>query len=208
MNIEKYNDKNACKLLKIRIEEGWVVVDGKTNFQGGGKVSENEICWNTLSKCIFKSNNGRESDKTLLKIISASQSLIDKYQMNNVPVFVSKEEQEIENCFVHLYGYGNAISKEHEKKSFIAGYKANQNKFRESDLRKAINLMQYIHLFTNDVSELLDNLSGIIPSSKFDTLTTYILQKNTDGIDVILNDFYIDGYSITNQISLLCIDYT
>ena len=41
MNIEKYQGKDACKFLKIRIEDGWVVVERKLPKCGDFHVSYN-----------------------------------------------------------------------------------------------------------------------------------------------------------------------
>ena len=72
------------------------------------------------------------------------------------------------------------------------------------DLRKAINLLQkcyniYGEQFNN---ELLDEISGIIPIDKFNILIENILKKNMDFVDKYINQLYLDGYSLVNQILL------
>ena len=70
------------------------------------------------------------------------------------------------------------------------------------DLRKAINLLQkcfniYGEEFNND---LLDEISGIIPDDQFNLLMNNILNKNMDFVDKYINQLYLDGYSLVNQI--------
>jgi replication factor C subunit 2/4 len=70
------------------------------------------------------------------------------------------------------------------------------------DLRKAINLLQKCYNSYGDKinSELLDEMSGIIPSSKFNILINHIINKNTQQVDQIINDLFMEGYSMVNQI--------
>jgi replication factor C subunit 2/4 len=70
------------------------------------------------------------------------------------------------------------------------------------DLRKAINLLQNCNngYDNNTKEELLYEFSGFIPKNKFNKLFEYIYKKDLYNIDLIINDLYINGYSIVNQI--------
>ena len=70
------------------------------------------------------------------------------------------------------------------------------------DLRKAINLLQKCcNIKDNKINEeILDELSGIIPSDKFNNLMDNILKKNVNNVNIIINKFFLEGYSIVNQI--------
>jgi replication factor C subunit 2/4 len=72
------------------------------------------------------------------------------------------------------------------------------------DLRKAINLLQKCYNIYGDKfnNELLDEISGIIPINKFNILIENILKKNMDFVDKYINQLYLDGYSLVNQILL------
>jgi len=76
------------------------------------------------------------------------------------------------------------------------------------DLRKAINLLQkcyniYGNSFNN---ELLEEISGIISTDKFNLLMENIFNKNMTFVDSYIKQLYYDGYSLVNQI-LLFHDY-
>jgi replication factor C subunit 2/4 len=75
-------------------------------------------------------------------------------------------------------------------------------KFSRGDLRKAINLLQNCNnAFSNEENEkLLDEFSGIIPKEKFDLLFKYIYNKDLDNINKIIEEIYIQNYSLVNQI--------
>lgn len=70
------------------------------------------------------------------------------------------------------------------------------------DLRKAINLLQKCYnLFGYKVNEeLLDEISGIIPNSKFNKLMEHIIKKDTDLVDKMINELFLEGYSMVNQV--------
>jgi replication factor C subunit 2/4 len=72
------------------------------------------------------------------------------------------------------------------------------------DLRKAINLLQKCYNSFGDKlnEELLDEISGVIPTEKFNQLIDYIKNKNTKMVDSIINNIIIEGYSLVNQIIL------
>jgi replication factor C subunit 2/4 len=70
------------------------------------------------------------------------------------------------------------------------------------DLRKAINLLQKCYNSFGDKvnEELLDEISGIIPNSKFNKLMGYILKKETDLVDNMVSELFLEGYSMVNQV--------
>ena len=70
------------------------------------------------------------------------------------------------------------------------------------DLRKAINFLQKcFNTYSDTINEKsLDEISGIIPSDKFNKLMEYIFIKDTHNVDLLINSFFLDGYSIVNQI--------
>jgi len=72
------------------------------------------------------------------------------------------------------------------------------------DLRKAINLLQNCNNSYDSKTniELLYEFSGYIPQDKFNKLFEYIFKKDMHNIDLIINELYINGYSIVNQIIL------
>ncbi len=70
------------------------------------------------------------------------------------------------------------------------------------DLRKAINLLQKCYNSYGDKvnTELLDEMSGIIPSEKFNKLMNYIFTKDIHNVDLTINGLFLEGYSMVNQI--------
>jgi replication factor C subunit 2/4 len=70
------------------------------------------------------------------------------------------------------------------------------------DLRKAINLLQKCYNSLGDKvnEELLDEISGIIPSSKFNKLMEHVINKETEIVDQLINQLFLEGYSLVNQI--------
>jgi replication factor C subunit 2/4 len=76
-------------------------------------------------------------------------------------------------------------------------------KFSRGDLRKAINLLQNCNnSFSNEENDkLLDEFSGIIPKYKFDRLFKYIFEKDLNNINKIIEELYIENYSLVNQIT-------
>jgi replication factor C subunit 2/4 len=72
------------------------------------------------------------------------------------------------------------------------------------DLRKAINLLQNCNnLYDSKTNEeLLYEFSGFIPEEKFNKLFEYIFKKDMQNIELLVNELYINGYSIVNQIIL------
>lgn len=70
------------------------------------------------------------------------------------------------------------------------------------DLRKAINLLQKCYNYFGDKfnEELLNEMSGIIPTTKFNKLMESIISKNTNMVDCIINELFLEGYSMVNQI--------
>ena len=72
------------------------------------------------------------------------------------------------------------------------------------DLRKAINLLQNFNnsYDTKTNERLLYEFSGFIPEEKINQLFEYIFKKDIQNIDLLVNELYINGYSIVNQIIL------
>jgi replication factor C subunit 2/4 len=70
------------------------------------------------------------------------------------------------------------------------------------DLRKAINLLQNCNnsYDTDTNEELLYEFSGFFPLNKFEKLFEFIFKKDLINIDLIIEELYINGYSIVNQI--------
>ena len=71
-------------------------------------------------------------------------------------------------------------------------------------LRKAINLLQKCFNSYGDKinDELLDEMSGIIPYHKFVNLMNCIFEKNFKNVDLYVNQLFLEGYSMINQIIL------
>jgi len=76
-------------------------------------------------------------------------------------------------------------------------------KISRGDLRKAINLLQKCYTTNKKQinNDLLDEISGIIPKELFENLMSSVINKDPN-IDSIINNIYIQGYSIINQIIL------
>jgi replication factor C subunit 2/4 len=72
------------------------------------------------------------------------------------------------------------------------------------DLRKAINFLQKCYnSYDESYNEnILDEVSGIIPSNLFDKLINFIFNKDLKNIDKLLQYINLQGYSLVNQILL------
>ncbi len=72
------------------------------------------------------------------------------------------------------------------------------------DLRKAINLLQKCFNSYGDKvnEELLDEMSGIIPTDKFNQLMKYVIDKDINNVDIAINKLFLEGYSMVNQVIL------
>lgn len=70
------------------------------------------------------------------------------------------------------------------------------------DLRKAINLLQKCYNSYGEKinEELLDEMSGIIPTEKFNKLMNYIFNKDIINVDKYVSQLSQEGYSMVNQI--------
>jgi replication factor C subunit 2/4 len=70
------------------------------------------------------------------------------------------------------------------------------------DLRKGINLLQKCYNSYGDKvnEELLDEMSGIIPTNKFNKLMDYVLNKDLYNVDNTINGLFLNGYSMVNQV--------
>ena len=74
----------------------------------------------------------------------------------------------------------------------------------QGDLRKAVNLLQKSYNSYNEKVniELLDDVSGIIPSYDFNKLMEFILNKDDKNVDIMINKFNLDSFSLVNQIMI------
>jgi replication factor C subunit 2/4 len=72
------------------------------------------------------------------------------------------------------------------------------------DLRKAINLLQKCcNTYGDNITEdLLDELSGTMPLDKFNKLISLIISKDIKNVDQFINNLYLEGYSMINQITI------
>jgi replication factor C subunit 2/4 len=72
------------------------------------------------------------------------------------------------------------------------------------DLRKAINLLQKCFNSYGDQinEELLNEMSGIIPNNKFNELIDSIFKKDIKNVDFLINNIFLEGYSLVNQINI------
>ena len=83
----------------------------------------------------------------------------------------------------------------------------------KGDLRKAVNLLQKCKRNMNFIStkkkineidtinqELIHEISGIIPGDKLNNFITACLKKNIIDVNKYIEEFYINAYSLTNQI--------
>lgn len=70
------------------------------------------------------------------------------------------------------------------------------------DLRKAVNLLQKCYnSYDDDINiELLDDISGVIPTNEFNKLMDYIFKQDILNVDLLINKIHLDGYSLVNQI--------
>ena len=72
----------------------------------------------------------------------------------------------------------------------------------QGDLRKAVNLLQksYNSYDENINIELLDDVSGIIPTNIFNKFMEYVLLKDHKNVDLMINKFNKDSFSLVNQL--------
>lgn len=72
----------------------------------------------------------------------------------------------------------------------------------QGDLRKAVNLLQKsVNSYDENINiELLDNASGIIPTNEFNKLMEYVFKKDDKNVDLMINKFNLESYSLVNQI--------
>ena len=69
-------------------------------------------------------------------------------------------------------------------------------------MRKAINFLQRCKNTFGDkiTNNLLDEISGIIPKKKLKEFLTICKNNDNKKLDEIINEFFINGYSLVNQI--------
>jgi replication factor C subunit 2/4 len=89
----------------------------------------------------------------------------------------------------------------------INGSENNLNKIIKicrGDLRKSINFLQRCYKNNDIINEdIINNISGIIPESKIDIFIKNCLLKNTNLINNLIEDFYNNSYSLTNQVNYM-----
>lgn len=73
------------------------------------------------------------------------------------------------------------------------------------DLRKGVNLLQKCYNSFGDKinEELLDEISGVIPKDKFNKLMEAIEKKEVQNVDNLIEQIFLEGYSMVNQILVL-----
>jgi replication factor C subunit 2/4 len=73
------------------------------------------------------------------------------------------------------------------------------------DLRKGVNLLQKCYNSFGDKinEELLDEISGVIPKVKFNKLMEAIEKKEVQQVDNLIEQIFLEGYSMVNQILVL-----
>ena len=72
------------------------------------------------------------------------------------------------------------------------------------DLRKSINFLQRCNKNNDTINEdIINDISGIIPEEIIDNFINTCLSKNTENVNDIIDDFYNNSYSLTNQIDYL-----
>lgn len=74
----------------------------------------------------------------------------------------------------------------------------------KGDLRKSINLLQLCKNYTNNYNiKIITNILGIIPTEIFHNIINSIHNQNINCLNNEINQLYLNGYSIVNQIDLL-----
>lgn len=72
------------------------------------------------------------------------------------------------------------------------------------DLRKSINFLQRCYKNNDIINEdIINDISGIIPESKIDIFIKNCLLKNTELINNLIEEFYNNSYSLTNQVNYM-----
>ena len=83
----------------------------------------------------------------------------------------------------------------------------NLNKIIEicrGDLRKSINFLQRCNKNNDTINEdIINDISGIIPEDIIDNFMKNCLSKNIDNVNELIEDFYNNSYSLTNQIDYM-----
>lgn len=77
-------------------------------------------------------------------------------------------------------------------------------KISRGDLRKAINLLQKCNNYNKEINEdILNEISGIMPTKLFNKLMNSIFSKDIDKINNTINNIYLNSYSLINQIIII-----
>jgi replication factor C subunit 2/4 len=77
-------------------------------------------------------------------------------------------------------------------------------KISRGDLRKAINYLQKCFNSSNSFykKDILEEVSGILPSKVFNNIIISIFNKDLKNIDRLVKNILLEGYSLVNQITL------
>lgn len=77
-------------------------------------------------------------------------------------------------------------------------------KICRGDLRKSINFLQRCNKNNDKINEdIINDISGIIPEERIDDFLKKCLEKDTEYVDNLIDDFYNLSYSLTNQIDYI-----
>lgn len=77
-------------------------------------------------------------------------------------------------------------------------------KICRGDLRKSINFLQRCNKNNDTINEdIINDISGIIPEDRIDDFLKKCLEKDTEYVDNLIDDFYNLSYSLTNQIDYI-----
>jgi replication factor C subunit 2/4 len=72
------------------------------------------------------------------------------------------------------------------------------------DLRKSINFLQRCNKNNDTINEdIINDISGIIPEDIIDNFIKLCLSKDIDNVNILIEEFYNNSFSLTNQIDNL-----
>jgi len=72
------------------------------------------------------------------------------------------------------------------------------------DLRKSINFLQRCNKNNDTINEdIINDISGIIPEESIDVFLENCINKNTNKVNNLIDEFYNNSYSLTNQIDYI-----
>jgi replication factor C subunit 2/4 len=71
-------------------------------------------------------------------------------------------------------------------------------------LRKSINFLQRCNKNNDTINEdIINDISGIIPEDIIDNFIKLCLSKDIDNVNILIEEFYNNSFSLTNQIDNL-----